>query len=326
MPHLRTRFGAAVAAVCFVPSAALAADLLDIRVGVIDSAARVEIFTSAPFPLTPASEAEAAEGRAFRAPGLQAQPLRLALEPWAAPLTQIEVRPAEGGALIVVTGAAAWDAGLSIRGGGTGPAVSVIDLMTDGASNLAAAEAAPAQAPTQTAMQSASEPSSTAPQMQATAAPTPLGADQEGQAAPLVAPPGADAQAVSAEAAETPAAPRQALSVFEASSKVIEADLSEAACETARADVEEDAWNMEALVDFGLCLASDGDVEGAETIFQRLLTFDPYSYRAHLGLAAIAHSSGDFAGARKAYQAALESEPPEEIAPKIRSALVEISS
>jgi len=342
-------------AVCLGWTAAPAGELTDLCVGAADGIARIEIVTSDRTPLT---RLEGTDDLAFWAPGLVlAAPMRLEAGPAGGPVRLIELRPEDGGASVRIAALPPETVSVRVSGGPGGSGRAVIDLAYAPA---AAAQgprpsrsAAAPQTPAATATAAATTPkpgaSRPAPRAetqpksklaapparaaQATGSPTVLAPAPQGPgpkpAAPpspptLAQPPAAAGGKLSLAAASDPEPPVRPISVQEASARAMDADLTREACSAAKSKVAEDAWDMEALVDFGLCRAAEGDAPGAEDVFRRLLTFDPYSYRAHLGLAALAEASGERGEALASYRAALEAEPPEDAAARIEAAIAEL--
>ncbi len=82
--------------------------------------------------------------------------------------------------------------------------------------------------------------------------------------------------------------------------------LNAKACASAQAAISADPWALDKLSVYGACLARDGKRDQAREVFERLLTFDPDTMSAYVGLGAIAQDAGDIKAAREYYQQALE--------------------
>ncbi|VAV89222.1 hypothetical protein MNBD_ALPHA06-410 [hydrothermal vent metagenome] len=81
--------------------------------------------------------------------------------------------------------------------------------------------------------------------------------------------------------------------------------LSEAQCKASEEAVSEDPWALDNLAQFGACLAREGKTKNAREVFERLLTFDPETVAAYVGLGAIAQDAGETEQARQYYEQAL---------------------
>lgn len=95
-------------------------------------------------------------------------------------------------------------------------------------------------------------------------------------------------------------------------------------CGGAEARLRNNAWALEAMVDVGFCKAIDGDLEGADQIFIRLLEFTPDNYEALVGRALIAAKAGEKGVARKYFQDALNALPPIAQSDRIVKAMAEL--
>jgi len=76
-------------------------------------------------------------------------------------------------------------------------------------------------------------------------------------------------------------------------------------CDESEQAVKADPWALDNLAKFGACLAVEGKSAEARQVFERLLTFDPETFAAYLGLGAIAQDAGEIATARQYYEEAL---------------------
>jgi hypothetical protein len=81
--------------------------------------------------------------------------------------------------------------------------------------------------------------------------------------------------------------------------------LSQEQCDASEAVVQEDPWALDNLARFGSCLAREGKTKDAREVFERLLTFDPETFAAYVGLGAIAQDAGNAEQARQYYEEAL---------------------
>ncbi|MBL1430809.1 MAG: tetratricopeptide repeat protein [Robiginitomaculum sp.] len=92
--------------------------------------------------------------------------------------------------------------------------------------------------------------------------------------------------------------------IREASLKVA-GNLSQQQCDELEQAISVDPWALDKLARFGSCLAREGKDKEAREVFERLLTFDPETFAAYIGLGAIAQDNGDEKTARKYYEEAL---------------------
>ncbi len=305
------------------------ADIRDVRIGHGDGVARVEVMFDVPVD----ADFSRLDDGEVSILGATARPSQMQFGAAHAPIRGVSFTQ-DGDALRVQ---------LDVSGGGVGvgrlrPGSNQQVLEIEYAVNMAAA-AKPAPmietTPPAQAMATPTEPmpkdmppapASTRPEETAPAAPLDVAAEES----PAVLTPPRKA----ASGTEPPKAlsigesgfPTPAPSVAEAvAASLMTGGVSTQACDGAQSRVEADAWDMEALVDYGVCLAADEDYAGAQQVFRRLLSFDPYSYRAHVGLAAASHSIGDVDLARRHYSAALNNDPPAAVKEKIDDALAALA-
>ncbi|MBL4617346.1 MAG: tetratricopeptide repeat protein [Robiginitomaculum sp.] len=92
--------------------------------------------------------------------------------------------------------------------------------------------------------------------------------------------------------------------IREASLKIA-GNLSKQQCDDFEQAISVDPWALDKLASFGSCLAREGKDKEAREVFERLLTFDPETFAAYIGLGAIAQDNGDKNTARKYYEEAL---------------------
>lgn len=92
--------------------------------------------------------------------------------------------------------------------------------------------------------------------------------------------------------------------IREASLKIA-GNLSKQQCDELEQAIGVDPWALDKLARFGSCLAREGKDKQAREVFERLLTFDPETFAAYIGLGAIAQDNGDKKTARKYYEEAL---------------------
>ena len=114
--------------------------------------------------------------------------------------------------------------------------------------------------------------------------------------------------------------PMPAFDFRASAAETLGSELSEAVCTDAADRVAADAWDLEALVDYGLCLGAEGRVADSDTVLKRMLTFDPGSHRALVGRALNAQAQGDRRAALALYDDALAANPSAEAAARIETA------
>ncbi|MFN3835617.1 MAG: tetratricopeptide repeat protein [Glycocaulis sp.] len=73
--------------------------------------------------------------------------------------------------------------------------------------------------------------------------------------------------------------------------------------DTAR-QLDDMPWDLAAMAAHGDCLAAAGETAGAETLYARVLAFEPGHFAAALGLARIRAGTGDAEAARELFQTA----------------------
>ena len=121
------------------------------------------------------------------------------------------------------------------------------------------------------------------------------------------------------------AAPISREAFLQKAEAMLGADLGAAGCDSARADLRQNAWDIAALVGYGLCLAADDRPNEADRVFRRLLSIEPSSFEANVGRALVAQLRGARDDAETAYRAALAAEDasPDAVA-EIQTALAQI--
>jgi|GEM_PF-2884784 len=97
-------------------------------------------------------------------------------------------------------------------------------------------------------------------------------------------------------------------------------------CSTYTKALDENQWDMDALITYGACLSNSGDLTEAAATFERILSFDPDFHRARLNLAAIYARQGKTAKAEAAYKYVLLSAPPTDVVRVIQAALHDLST
>lgn len=79
------------------------------------------------------------------------------------------------------------------------------------------------------------------------------------------------------------------------------------ACEQSAARLDDTPWDLAAMSGHGDCLAASGRSADAETLYERVLAFEPGHYGAALGLARLRAAQGDTAAAAALFQTAADS-------------------
>ncbi len=153
----------------------------------------------------------------------------------------------------------------------------------------------------------------TNPPVKPEAQPIPAEAKHQGeQAAQLEEPmepvsdvqqPGHDGQALP-ERIELPNKPAGHGMIREASLRAA-GKLNKEQCTLSEQAVRDDPWALDNLARFGACLSIEGKTTEAQEVFERLLTFDPETFAAYVGLGAIAQDAGQKEKAREYYEEAL---------------------
>lgn len=101
-------------------------------------------------------------------------------------------------------------------------------------------------------------------------------------------------------------------------------DLSQEQCDASEAAVKADPWALDNLARFGSCLSREGKTKEAREVFERLLTFDPETFAAYVGLGAIAQDAGETKTARQYYEEALALGGSDQQAAQARDLLVSL--
>ncbi len=97
-------------------------------------------------------------------------------------------------------------------------------------------------------------------------------------------------------------------------------------CATYTEVLDENQWDMDALITYGSCLSNSGALPQAAETFERILTFDPDFHRARLSLASVLARQGKTARAEAAYKYVLLSGPPADVVRVIQVALHDLAS
>ncbi len=97
-------------------------------------------------------------------------------------------------------------------------------------------------------------------------------------------------------------------------------------CATYTKALDENQWDMDALITYGACLSNSGALSQAAAAFERILSFDPDFHRARLNLAKVYVRQGKTARAEAAYKYVLLSGPPADVVRVIQAALHDLSS
>jgi hypothetical protein len=99
------------------------------------------------------------------------------------------------------------------------------------------------------------------------------------------------------------------------------ANIDEARCVTAAADVQKDPWAIPALGDHALCLIDKGNTKEAVSRLDQLAAFAPEDWRIALGRAVLAADKGDASNAEIGYRTAAALAPSETIRAAIKNKL-----
>ena len=289
-----------------------AAEIVDIRYGATEDVARIELVLSEPASVR--RRPDAGTGASFIIEALNSGPFRY--DPVAGPIDGFELSPTSGGVELKIS-ALVEDAALIEDG-----ARLIFDVQAVRRQVAAPPKASPvelvAEAPLG-AVGEAPKPMDGAMVDRDTSAGLRLPrAASLKPARPIAA---TDPEPPAAASATSAPPPQPMASVAAQATQILGAELSPAACDAAKESVTADAWDMDALVDYGLCLASNDQLEQSETVFKRLLTFDPSSYRALVGRAINAEARGDRVAAGNHYRSALAAQPPDNTAEQIQGAL-----
>ena len=272
---------------------------------------------------TPAGvSVEASAGRLVaRLEGFEARQARRITPVDGAPLTQIRLEPAPGGARLVIEGAfstaeaelrqggvwIALDGALdattaSASARGSGPAEGGRDAGTGpGAPPPQGADSRPAARTGQAGAPGRSDPPAPAGQARPPAGPgetaadagdeTPAGSGRPGDAAPSGGRTGSGA----GQAPSAPASPEAGVA----------ADPDQPGpCDATAAAVQASPWDLDALSAHADCLSGLGARDNAAGLYERVLAFDPTHFRAAIGLARIREAQGRGDEAARLYERA----------------------
>ncbi len=91
--------------------------------------------------------------------------------------------------------------------------------------------------------------------------------------------------------------------------EALQKGINEVVCQTSAKAVKTDPWNMAKLGTHGRCLVVAGKEAEARTVFQRMLSFDPKAYDAHLGLGILEKRAGNTSKAFKHFSDAARVKP-----------------
>lgn len=100
----------------------------------------------------------------------------------------------------------------------------------------------------------------------------------------------------------------------------------EEACKVLQTNFPRGTWNIEAMVLEGACLRALGNLTEANTLYTEVLSFQPDSIDARLGLADIQAQNGDFAAARDNYIRALAGLPEGDLATDVGLRLAKVEN
>lgn len=325
----------AAAAAFLTPLAASAAELLDILIGHEDGRSRIELL------LTDAAAIEQIAAGEFRLRGVSATNITLDFGELHMPIAGLAVTPEGAGAARLAL-RLATDAEAEVYAGESGTGFRLyVDLRYAADPRFAAARAAAARkfaasgwpagsggasqavsvaAADQNADSSNSAPSGAAQAARETASAT----DGAGRSANAANAANAERSAASRIAAPEPAAatpletlrpppriaPISKTEFFDKAQAMLGADLSVEGCDQARAELRRNAWDMSALVGYGVCLVAEDRPDEADRVFRRLLSIEPTSFEANVGRALVAQIRGDRDEAVSAYRMALAAEAP----------------
>lgn len=98
----------------------------------------------------------------------------------------------------------------------------------------------------------------------------------------------------------------------------------EEACKVLQVNFPKGTWNIEAMVLQGECLRALGNLTEANILYTEVLSYEPDSVDARIGLADIQARNADFAAARDNYIRALAQLPPGDRADKVRVSLQKV--
>ncbi len=96
-------------------------------------------------------------------------------------------------------------------------------------------------------------------------------------------------------------------------------------CRQTQIMLNQNQWNMAALIEHGLCKKEAGRLEEAQNILERILTFDPEFHRARLALADVYARRGYSSKAREAYTYVLKTNPPSDVRSQIELRLSQLN-
>ena len=90
------------------------------------------------------------------------------------------------------------------------------------------------------------------------------------------------------------------------------------ACKVLQVNFPKGTWNIDAMLLQGECLRALGNLTDANTLYTEVLSYEPDSIAARLGLAHIQVENGDLTAARDNYTRALAKLPPGDLADDTR--------
>lgn len=96
------------------------------------------------------------------------------------------------------------------------------------------------------------------------------------------------------------------------------------ACKVLQVNYPKGTWNLDAMLLQGECLRAIGNLADANTLYTEILSYEPDSFAARLGLAHIQVENGDLAAAKDNYTRALTRLPPGDLADDTRLRLQKV--
>lgn len=120
--------------------------------------------------------------------------------------------------------------------------------------------------------------------------------------------------------------PKKGVGMIREASTQMARGLSQQQCDKAENKVKADPWALDNLSRYGACLAREGKMKEAKEVFERLITFDPETVSAYLGLGALAQDAGELDKARDYYEEALSLGGSDAEAARVREMLASLQT